>query len=843
MESPHLDVFRERELLGSGPSGAVFRAVKADGSVMAVKLLDGMAINRVVLEKACARLERGDWPKGVLRVDEADFRARPAARLTACLADQNEDGTWKPRSLQHQLEDFPGDRSWPVVVGLIDALASLHDRQVAHGNLKPGNVFFDDDGQVVLVDWALGHMPGIGHLEFTDACLYHPPEQLRSTEGYLEEEGYRWDVFAFGVIAYRLLTGAFPRCDSTFQQVAPEPGKTTREGIAADLGKIANSLEGQAEVSWPSEAANPLEEAYRDVINSCLALDPLVRPANAMEVRRILRKSEVAAEEEIKRDKVLDQRRRSQRAAWRASVAAGLLAAAVVLLVMLWQLTRSQLKTSIAERRADVEELTEKFETAESQRDQARESEALAKQTLQAESTTWLARIEESRSIGDRLFAWAMEKGNRNLPPLDGRELRLARLENFFERFIERTEEVKGLEEERARARLQLAEISLASGDPVEAAERLESAISVAGSLEEAGAELELRLATDRLFLALLRQESNDPETDASFAIARQALEAVPQSEVDADRVSQLLAILDIHESRQLAAAGDEAKALELLHRATQELNRLVLDRPEVTILRSELVSCYLSSATILDGMGEMGDARTVRTLASDVLVDLIKEKPADLNLRIELAGCYGAIAESALIAGDLKNAESMSKAAVKLLVEVLPQRPDSAEARSQLAAQRGLMAGILRDRGEGEEAMELYDEGLRLIEGLTVGEKADPVARYRYALLTWEKGRMLGFSSDRSEEIEYEKKAVSILEDLLESPYGISRGEQIRRSLGYVLADMGLAAQLEDENELSKETFTKAVNVWETLSRERPGNEEYQEALEWTRQGLRDLK
>ena len=412
-----------------------------------------------------------------------------------------------------------------------------------------------------------------------------------------------------------------------------------------------------------------------------------------------------------------------------------------------------------------------------------------------------------------------------------------------LERFIERTEEVKGLEEERARARLQLAEISLASGDPVEAAERLESAISVAGSLEEAGAELELRLATDRLFLALLRQESNEPETDASFAIARQALEAVPQSEVDADRVSQLLAILDIHESRQLAAAGDEAKALELLHRATQELNRLVLDRPEVTILRSELVSCYLSSATILDGMGEMGDARTVRTLASDVLVDLIKEKPADLNLRIELAGCYGAIAESALIAGDLKNAESMSKAAVKLLVEVLPQRPDSAEARSQLAAQRGLMAGILRDRGEGEEAMELYDEGLRLIEGLTVGEKADPVARYRYALLTWEKGRMLGFSSDRSEEIEYEKKAVSILEDLLESPYGISRGEQIRRSLGYVLADMGLAAQLEDENELSKETFTKAVNVWETLSRERPGNEEYQEALEWTRQGLRDLK
>ncbi|MEP4079648.1 protein kinase domain-containing protein [Haloferula sp.] len=843
MESPHLDVFRERELLGSGPSGAVFRAVKSDGSVKAVKLLDGMAINRAVLEKACARLERDGWPKGVLRVDEADFRARPAARLTACLADQVEDGTWRPRSLQYQLEEFPGDRSWPTVVGLAEGLAALHDRQVAHGNLKPGNVFFDDEGQVVLVDWALGHMPGIGHLEFTDACLYHPPEQLRSSDGYLEEEGYRWDVFAFGVMAYRLLTGVFPRCDSTFQQVAPISGETTREGIAADLNKIANSLDAEPGVNWPSEPVNLLEEAYREVIDACLALDPLARPANGMEVRRLLRKAEVAVEEEIKREEVLDQRRRSQRAAWRANVAAGVLAAAVVMLVMLWQLTRSQLKTSIAERMMDVDELGTKVQVVEAERDEAKEAEKLAEQTLKTESTTWLARIEESREIGDHLFAWAMEKGSRNLPPLDGRELRLARLDKYYERFLERTAEIEGLEDERARAKLQLAEISLASGDPVKSAARLEEAISVAGNLTEAGAELDLRLATDRLFLALLRQQNNDPETDASFGVAREALEAVPQSEVDADRVSQLLAILDIHESRQHAAAGDEAKALELLHRATQELNRLVANRPEVAILRSEMVSCYLSSATILDGMGEMGDARTVRTLASDVLVDLIKENPGNLGFRIELAGCYGAIAESALIAGDLKNAESMSDAAVKLLVEVLPQRPDSAEARSQLAAQRGLMAGILRDRGKSEEAIELYDEGLHLIEGLTVGEKADPVARYRFALLNWEKGRMLGFSGERGKEIEHQQKSVAILEDLLDSPYGISRSEQLRRSLGYLLGDLGHAAHLEKELKESANAFSKAVKVWEKLSRDRPGNEEYEEALEWNEQRLRDLK
>ncbi|BCX49718.1 hypothetical protein HAHE_36260 [Haloferula helveola] len=838
MDAPHLDAFGDRELLDSGSSGAVFRAVKSDGTVTAVKLLDGMAINRTLLEKACERLERGGWPEGVLPVLEADFQARPAARVTACLADPADDGHWRPRSLQHRINAFPGESSWEVVLGVLEALAALHGRQVAHGNLKPGNVFFDDEGRVTLVDWALGNMPGIVNHDFSDACLYQPPEQLRDPAGYLEEEGYRWDVYAFGTLAFRLLTGAFPRCDTTFQQVAPAEGEITREGIAADLPRIAKSLEGQGKVDWPDAPANELERRYREIIEQCLALDPVDRPANAMEVRRMMREQEVAIDEEQKRDAVLDQRRRAQRAAWRSTLLAGGLAAALVAMIFVWQLVKSQLAKESAGRVSDVESLEEQLAVAERQRDASAEAEEEARQTLQSERTTWLARIEESRSIGDRLFAWAMEKGHRQLPPLDGRQLRLSRLEDYFIRFMDRTADVGELSDERARARLQLAEISLAKGEPDEAAMRFEEAMASAEDLDpEPG--LELRLATDRLILALLLQDRNDPKADGAFAEARAALEAVPQADVDADRVTYLLATLDVHESSELAASGEEGRALEMLHRATQSLNALADSRPDAAILRSELVACYLSSATILDGMGEMGDARTLRKMASEKLLELIEQKPGDLSLRLELAGCYGSIAESSLLAGDVSNAEAMSKGAVKLLLDILPQRPDSAIARSRLAAQRGLMAGILRDRGESEEAMELYDEGLRLLEGLAIGDNSDPVARYRYALLTWERGRMLGFSGKRDAEIEAEEKAVQMLENLLDTPYGIARGEQIRRSLGYLLGDLGHAAQLAGNGDLSSSSFTRAVKVWEQLSRERPASDEYEEALAWNRQRL----
>src|SRR5690606_9798151 len=125
---------------------------------------------------------------------------------------------------------------------------------------------------------------------------------------------------------------------------------------------------------------------------------------------------------------------------------------------------------------------------------------------LQASDTTWLARLEASREMGDRLFSWAVEEGNDRLPPLDSRTLRLSRLENYYLNFIERTAEIAGLEEERARALLQLAEISLAKGEPDLASERFQTALGHAADLT-AGATLDLRLATDRLALAFLLQE------------------------------------------------------------------------------------------------------------------------------------------------------------------------------------------------------------------------------------------------------------------------------------------------------------------------------------------------
>ena len=806
MEASKVDGLELGELVGYGGCGRVYEVEEE----RVAKVFDDRAISRQLLEKMTGRLETDGWPAGVIPVISRNFEAKQPFWLTPQMADE------APRSLQMRLGDHPGMGSWKLVRSLARALAGMHQRRVAHGNLKPGNVFLTDDAEALLSDWTMGNMPGVKDFQFTDAVLYQAPEQLRDPSGYLDEVGYRWDVFSFGVLAYRILTGRFPRCHETFDFVAPAAGVTRKDGIHADLLKIARNLDSQPEVSWPDAAQNALEAGFREWIDRCLPLDPAKRPATMMEVAAgfdaIENKATLAAEREV----LTDQRRRAERRAWRTLFFAGTATATAVVLGGLWQLAGSQLIKERRERKDDAKALTVARDSAEAAQSEAEAKMAEAQQALRYEQELSMARLEASRLIGDRLFAWAMEKGNRRLPPLDGRELRLKRLERYFQDFLTRTADITALADERARARLQLSELSWAAGVAPLASKRLGDALAAWAALPM-DADLKFRIATNSLLLALLRQADRDAEAGPSFVVARQALGAVSRTEVDAERLDQLLAILDFNEAKLLAARGEDAKALEQLMRATQTLNRIADQRPDAAILRS---------------------------LATVELAKLLKEKPGDFQLRLDLAGCYAAMAESTVLSGDIAGAEQLSTEAMKLLDLLVVEQPDNAEAVSRKASQLGLRAGIQRDRGFSAEAMTDYDEGIRMLEGIRASAPGNAMVSYRLALLWWQKGRMLGMAGRLDEEIALIRKARDLLGKLEAGRSAAApRPEQLQSSGAYLLGDLGHALQLANRKDDAVHAFSDAVGMWESLLASRPKSEEYSEALAWCRQRLGDLK
>jgi tetratricopeptide (TPR) repeat protein len=851
MQKPLVEEIEVLEPLGGSANGRVYLARDASGAEVALKVFHEPSIRRDLLRDSTLRLEEAGWPEGVLPVLAAEFDEVPSVRLTPALVDEAEDGAVVPRSLQHHFEEQSGGTSTGLVCGLARALAGMHRCGVVHGNLKPCNVMLGRGGEVLLTDWAMGNMPGVHEFHFTDALLYQPPEQLAQSV-VMEEAGMRWDVFAFGVLAFRLLTGRFPRCNEAYQKVAPPFGQSCGDaGLVVDLEKVAANLMREPLVVWPEGPEAVVEPDMRNILERCLSLDWQERPATMGEVLGLLDREEgVSVEQPVgtggKRVLVLP---------WRIGFAVLVMAAlslAVVAAIYAkrWKEAVAETDQQLRQERQALQmwqleknDLVDAYEKAVIARTAAQGEAERMRADLQYEGELGRARLEASREIGDQLFAWAMEKGHRRLPPLDGRELRLKRLERYYLDFLERTGEVKVLADERARVRLQLAEISLAAGDEAVAASRLDEAFRVLSDMPM-DAEMRMRIATNRLLLAILKQSHSSAGASAAFIDARKAFEVVPRAGIDVTRMDQMLAVLDFHEAQLLSAGGDDDQALVQLMRATQTLNRLADEQPDAAVLRSELAACYLSSATILEGIGNLGDAREVRTLAMQALAKLLEKNPDDMDAKLELAGCMGAMAEACVLSGDVTGAESLSREAMGHLEEILLRQPDNTEAIARRAAQLGLRAGILRDRGFAQEAQEDYEEGIRMLERLRASSGSDALITYRLALLLWQKGRMSGMDGKRDREIELLGKAKSLLAELeAGGALVVPRQEQIQRSTVYVLGDLGHALQISGQKEKALEVFREALVLWESLSRSRPRSEEYSEGLVWCRQRVKEME
>ncbi|HVJ92631.1 MAG TPA: serine/threonine-protein kinase [Labilithrix sp.] len=96
-----------------------------------------------------------------------------------------------------------------ILVAIADGLAAIHRAGISHGDVKPDNVLLAASGRVVLMDLGLvraAYEPDRGVLAGTPD--YMAPEIFMGRQ--LGTERHLADIYAFGVLAYRVLSGALP---------------------------------------------------------------------------------------------------------------------------------------------------------------------------------------------------------------------------------------------------------------------------------------------------------------------------------------------------------------------------------------------------------------------------------------------------------------------------------------------------------------------------------------------------------------------------------------------------------------------------------------------------------
>ncbi|HVE81352.1 MAG TPA: protein kinase, partial [Myxococcales bacterium] len=269
--------FRVVRLLSEGGMGEVYLAEQVSlGRKVALKVLRAdlspqhQASER--FRREARLLSSVEHPSVVGVIDFGEWEDRP------CLVMELANG----ETLQQALEPgpFPPERAVPVLIQLADGLAAIHEKGIIHRDLKPENVVLTRSvrgEQARLLDFGIARLaepeggPPPDSLSVSGVIL-GTPEYVSPEQGYGGHLDARSDLYSFGVLAYRTLSGKLPF-------VGPSP----RSFVAQHLSEEPIPLYQAA----PELVANvPLCE----LVMQCLKKNPAERPQTALELSEALSK-------------------------------------------------------------------------------------------------------------------------------------------------------------------------------------------------------------------------------------------------------------------------------------------------------------------------------------------------------------------------------------------------------------------------------------------------------------------------------------------------------------------------------------------------------------------------
>lgn len=283
MEPPLIPGFAFTAPLGRGAFGTVWRATWNEEFPCAVKVLAPGRAHTEYLSWCLERLrERGPVP-GVIRTYAFDLVNEPPHLSTELIPE----GAVSFRDLAGRL---PRHEAWPLLESVARTLAAMHRQRIVHAGLTDGNAFVyaSDAGEplTLLTDpgqgW-LGNLPA-GMLHFQAPFI--APDRWRKPSQILEgTSSETWDVYAFGVLAWRLLNNTWPRGGQVFDAIR----QATGEELNLEAGAFADWLEKEPPTAWSSGSDDKAERERRRIVEKCLSVYSATRYNSMVEVEAALR--------------------------------------------------------------------------------------------------------------------------------------------------------------------------------------------------------------------------------------------------------------------------------------------------------------------------------------------------------------------------------------------------------------------------------------------------------------------------------------------------------------------------------------------------------------------------
>lgn len=266
-------------LLGAGAFGEVWVGVdKTTGRKVAIKFytqsasFDAQALSREVEKLAFLSADRY-----VVQLLDVGWDSKPPYFVMEYVESGSLDDYLKangPLAPSDAVDIFRD-----VATGLLHA----HGKGVLHCDIKPANILLDQDHKPRLADFGQSRMsteqtPALGTL------FYMAPEQADLEAA----PDVKWDVYALGAVLYCLLTGLPPhRNDTTINQI------DTAKHLADRLARYRTAIQHNPPAQQ-HRSVRGVDRRLAEIIDRCLAADPLDRYSNIQEILDALRSRDLA---------------------------------------------------------------------------------------------------------------------------------------------------------------------------------------------------------------------------------------------------------------------------------------------------------------------------------------------------------------------------------------------------------------------------------------------------------------------------------------------------------------------------------------------------------------------
>lgn len=145
-------------------------------------------------------------------------------------------------ALDKQLDNLDIEKRFDLLLDILESLESLSSLQICHGNIKPSNILFGDDGHYYLSDCCKNmlYIENNCPIILPEGSLYEfmSPEMLKG-----ESYDTACDVWSFGCIVYYMFSGVSPYDGDTRDEVVANIFDNNYDKLDCDsTGDLTNFL-------------------------------------------------------------------------------------------------------------------------------------------------------------------------------------------------------------------------------------------------------------------------------------------------------------------------------------------------------------------------------------------------------------------------------------------------------------------------------------------------------------------------------------------------------------------------------------------------------------------------